>query len=178
MKTRKMLALLTITALSVAALSTASLAQDPRGPMFPFEKVDADKDGKVTKAELDAYRAAESTAMDANADGKLSVEELTAAQLARMTERATAMATKMVENLDTDGDKALSAAELAARPMPAMLFDKADADGDGAVTKAEADALVAEMEERMGGHHGMEGRGKDGHGKPGHRGFWDMMGDN
>jgi len=176
MKIQKMLALLTMTALSVATLSTASFAEGPVGPLFPFETVDADKDGKVTKAELDAYRAAESTAMDANADGKLSVEELTAAQLARMTERATAMATKMVENLDTDGDKALSAAELAARPLPAMLFEKADADGDGAVSKAEADALAAQIEQRMGERHGRGG--KDGHGKPGHRGFWDMMGDN
>lgn len=168
MKTRTMIALLTATALSLAALSTAGLAQERRGPSFPFETVDANKDGKVTEAEFNAYRAAESKAIDANADGTLSVEELTAAHLAKLTERATDMATKMVERMDTDGDNALSAAELVARPMPAMLFDKADTDADGAVTKAELDAMQAQM----AAHHGKKGRGKEGH-----RSFWDMMGD-
>jgi len=170
----KTLTVATLTALSFGALATAGLAQGQKGPMpmFPFETVDADKDGKITQAELDAYRAAEATAMDTNADGKLSAEELTAAHLARMTERATQMATEMVERLDTDGDKALSAAEMAARPMPAMLFEKADTDGDGAVTKAEVEALRGKMTERMGP------RGGRGHDREGHGWFWDMSGDN
>lgn len=173
MKTRKMLTVMTITALTAATLATASFAQEQRGPMFPFEAVDADKDGKVTEAELNAYRAAETATIDANADGKLSVEELTAMHLAKLTERATDMAKKMVERLDADGDKALSAAEMVARPMPAMLFEKADADGDGAVTKAELDAMQAEMQDRKGKHQGKDGQGKSGHGR-----FWGMMGDN
>ena len=168
MKSRMMMTLLTATALGVAALSTAGVAQERLGPTFPFQTVDADKDGKVTEAELDAYRAAESKAVDANSDGKLSVEELTSAQLAKLTARATDMATKMVERMDTDGDNALSAAELISRPMPAMLFDKADTDSDGAVTMAELDAMQA----RMAAHHGKKGRGKEGH-----QSVWDMMGD-
>lgn len=173
MKTQKMLALMTVAALSTAAIASAGFAKGPNGAMFPFAKVDADKDGRVTKVELDAYRAAETKAIDANSDGKLSIDELSAQILARMTERATNMATKMVETLDTDGDKALSAAEMAARPMPAMLFDKADADSDGAVTLAEADALMAEMATRAEGRHG-----KMDHEKSGRLPFWGMMGDN
>ncbi len=173
MKSQRILAMMTATALTAATLATAGFAQEARGPMFPFDTVDADKDGKVTQAELDGYRAAETKAIDANADGKISVEELTANNLARMTERATDMATKMVERLDTDGDMALSAAEMAARPMPAMVFDKADTDDDGAVTKVELDALRAQMAEHKGRRHG-----KDGHGQPGPAGFWGMTDDN
>ncbi len=167
MKHSKTLSLLTLSAVGIAIVAGASYAEGPRGMMFPFETVDADKDGKVTEAEFDAYRAAEAKAMDANADGKLTVEELTAAQLARLTARATEMATKMVEAQDTDGDMALSAAELASRPMPARLFEKADADEDGAVTLAEIEALQDEMEEHQGRH-----------GKSGHKMRHGMMGDN
>lgn len=168
MNTPKNRTLLTLTAVGVAILATASFAQQgPHGMMFPFEAADADKDGKVTMDELNAFRAAEAKAMDANADGKLTVEELTAAQLAKLTARATEMATKMVAAQDTDGDMALSAAELASRPMPAMMFEKADADGDGAVTLAELEAMQAEMGEHAGRH-----------GKGGHKKRHGMMGEN
>lgn len=141
-----------------------------RGPMdgFDFAAVDADKDGKVTEAELDAWRAAAATKMDANGDGKLSADELSAARLAEMTERAKTMADEMVSRLDADGDGFLTAAEMAARPGPAMAFAHLDADGDGAVTEAELQAVQDRMAEgphggmgrhgRHGGDHG-EGRG-------------------
>jgi hypothetical protein len=163
---------------TVAILATGSFAQEQRGKMFPFETVDADKDGQVTKAELDAYQAAQTAATDANSDGKLSVGELTAMHLAEVTERATDMATRMVERLDTDADKALSVAELEARPMPAMMFDKADADSDGAVTKAEFDTFQAEMKDQMGKRQGKDGQGRESHGKSGHGRLRNMMGSN
>ena len=168
---QKTLATLTLAALTAAILTTAVVAQDGPGPMpmFPFDTVDADKDGKVTQPELDAFRAAEAKALDGNADGKLSADELTAMHLARMTERAGVMAAEMIDRLDTDGDMALSATELAARPMPALLFEKADADGDGAVTKAEAETLRAEMVAKMGDRHGKHG---------GRHWGWGMMGGN
>jgi len=167
--TRPMMLPLTLAAL-LAGLASAAPAQDGPpmgpGPAFNFDAVDADKDGKVTQAELDAFRAAEARAIDANADGKLDLAELSAMHLARLTERADDMAARMVERHDTDGDNALSAAELAARPMPAMMFDQMDSDGDGAVTRAEADALRDRMHDRMDGRHG--------HGK--HRGVRDRVG--
>lgn len=184
MNAKNILTALALAAVTGAAFSSAALAERgpmggpmggiemgmDRGPRFDFAAVDADKDGKVTEAELTAWRAAEAGKIDANKDGKLSAEELAAARVAEMTTRATEMATQMVANLDTDGDGLLTAAEMAARPGPAMLFDRADADGDGAVTQAELDALRAEGP-------GGEGRGGEGHGRGHHGGghgwrFW------
>jgi cystathionine gamma-synthase len=54
-------------------------------------------------------------------------QQATAARVAEMTIRATEMATRMVADLDTDGDGLLTAAEMAARPGPARMFDHADA---------------------------------------------------
>lgn len=174
MKYQNVLTALALAAVTGAAFSSAALADrgpkdDMRGmemgmgpgmgmgPRFDFAAVDADKDGKVTEAELTAWRAAEAGKIDANKDGKLSAEELTAARVAEMTARATEMATQMVTDLDTDGDGLLTAAEMAARPGPARMFDRADADGDGAVTQAELDAMRAEGPGGDGegrGHHG------------------------
>ena len=180
MNAKTILTALALAAVTGAAFSSAALAERgpmggmemgmgdgmgmgmgmDRGPRFDFAAIDADKDSKVTEAELTAWRAAEAAKVDANKDGKLSAEELAAARVAEMTTRANEMAAQMVANLDTDGDGLLTAAELAARPGPAMMFDRADADGDGAVTQAELDALRAEGPGGMGegrGHHGGHG---------------------
>lgn len=163
-----------------ATLSTAALADrggpgrmggDMAGPggfaLMQFDEIDADKDGKITQAELDAYRAARVTALDADGDGKISADELKAAQMAQMEERAATMAARMIERMDSDGDGLLSAAELAMPAPPARLFDRLDTDGDGAVSRAEAEAAQARMGERMG-HRG--DRGSRGEG----RGWWGM----
>ncbi|MGL6209903.1 MAG: EF-hand domain-containing protein [Paracoccaceae bacterium] len=155
---------LTLAAVAMAGLSTASLAQNapvpgPK-PVFNFDDIDVDKDGTVTKAELDAHRAAKTAEIDTNADGKLDATELAAMQVKRVTEGAEARAAKMIERLDTDGDKALSTAELAAGPKAEGLFERVDADNDGAITKVEADTAQAEMKQRRGdrkGHHGFWG---------------------
>jgi Ca2+-binding EF-hand superfamily protein len=117
---------------------------------FNFDQLDADKDGKVTEAEIAASRAARVKAADANGDGLMSAEELAAMQLAEMTERATAMAAEMIARMDSDGNGLLSAAEMAARPGPARLFDRIDTDGDGAISRAEADAAAEKMAEGRG----------------------------
>ena len=73
----------------------------------------------------------------------MSVEELTAVQAARLAVLAQERATQMVTRLDSDGDGQLSAAELAARPMPGLILSRIDTDSDGAVTQAELDAARA-----------------------------------
>lgn len=181
MKKNFTLSALTLAGVLAAGLSTVAFAGNGdmggemgmgggMGPMpaFDFATLDADKDGKVTQAEVDAFHAARVAEVDANKDGLLSGDELAAMHLKMMTERANTMAADMVTKLDTDGDKLLSAAEMAARPGPEKMFDMVDTDGDGAITQAEADAAKEKMAERGGrggkGHHGK------GHGHGG--GFW------
>jgi Ca2+-binding EF-hand superfamily protein len=136
------------------------------GPMFDFETLDADKDGKVTKAEVAAARTARVAAADANSDGKLSVDEIAALQMARMAERANDRATRMVAELDADGDGMLTVSELNARPVPDRMFDRMDTDGDDAISQAEFAAMQAQMQDRVQGKRG-RGHGGDGHGQMG-----------
>lgn len=162
---KKTMGLLALTGLVLAALGTAALA-DRRGPegmrgmgpmhMFDFAAADADADGRVTEAELTAWRAGRVTALDSNADGLLSADEIKAGHVARAEARATAMAARMVAEHDADGDGLLSVAEIGAPPLPARLFARADADGDGAITEAELEAMKGRMAHR-GMHAPMRG---------------------
>jgi EF hand len=127
-------------------------------PLVRFDVLDADKDGKVTLAEIEADRAAKVKAADANSDGLMSADELAAMQIAEMTERAKAHASEMVTRLDSDKDGLLSAAELATRPDPAQMFDRIDTDDDGAISRDEATAAADKMAE---GHKGRGHRGHD-----------------
>jgi hypothetical protein len=118
------------------------------GMMFSFDDIDADKDGAVTQAEVDAFKAAQFAKIDANSDGKVTAEELVAFHETQEAARKTEMAGKMIERMDSDADGALTAEELAAMPQPKTLFEMLDADGDGSVTKAEAEAARDHMGKR------------------------------
>ena len=74
------------------------------GPMFDFDTVDANKDGKITADEFKAHRVAEMKAVDADGDGKITAEELTAMHMKAAEARAKAMAPQMLERMDVDGD--------------------------------------------------------------------------
>ncbi|MCU0899018.1 MAG: histidine kinase [Cypionkella sp.] len=151
----------TLVALGFALAGSAALADRMGGmgggmPMMDFTAMDADKDGKVTEAELTAHRAAQIAAVDSDGDGFLTAAELAAAHVKAATERAEARATQMIEHRDADGDGKLSAAEMTVRPMPARLFERLDADQDGALTEAE----LAAARDRMQDARGEGGRGK------------------
>lgn len=181
----EMTRMMTLTAASVLALGAAFVATtavadrgegmgmgEEMGQMrggglagLDFAAIDADKDGKLTPAEIDAYRAAQAKALDADGDGMISAEELTAMHMRGAQERAEAMATMMIQRRDTDGDGKLSAAEMILRPMPARMLERIDTDKDGAVSEAEMEAAQARMSERRKG-----GKHSEKHGKMGHRG--------
>ncbi|MES2434269.1 MAG: hypothetical protein V4586_10630 [Pseudomonadota bacterium] len=148
--------------LVAALMGAAAFAQDakPKPPheKFDFATLDADKDGKVTKAEVEAFRAAKVKAMDANADGKISADELAAPRIAAATDRINQRSADMVKDMDSDGDGLLTAAEMATRPGPEKLFDRIDANADGAVTQDEVDAARKAMHEKHGKGHGKHGK--------------------
>jgi Ca2+-binding EF-hand superfamily protein len=181
--TRSLLSILALVAVTGAALSTAVQAQDAEAPAadlagtgpdlsiggIDFATLDTDKDGKISAAEMAAFRTARVTEADTDQDGKLSAAELSAMHLARMQARAEAMATRMIERHDADGDGLLTVAEMATPPAPQRLFERADTDGDGALSEAELQAArdrMAEMREGRG-----KGRGH-GHGRGDHGAGW------
>jgi hypothetical protein len=97
---------------------------------------------------------------------------------AQLQARSDNFANRMIANLDSDGDGALSVAEMAAgNGRSTKMFDRVDSDDDGAISQAEADAAQAKMAEHRGGsggHHGGKGGHGGGHdgGKGGFGGFW------
>ncbi len=157
-----------IVLLSATIGSAAFAERGPRGGEGPgemmlqmFDTIDADKDGKITEAEIEAHRAAEFKAADTNADGMLSAEEMAARELARMQARATERATRMIEEMDDNADGSLSAEEMN-QTVRERRFSQMDTDGDGAVSKAEAEAVM----ERFAGGRKHRGDGM-GHGMGG-----------
>lgn len=109
MKTTPLLILGTL--LSAASFATAQEKpkREPRpATQEELEKFDTDKDGKLSKEEREAARAAREKEFDKDGDGKLNDEERKAMREAREK--------KMIEKFDKDGDGKLSDEEKKAIP--------------------------------------------------------------
>lgn len=155
--TRSKMTLAAVLALATAAGGTVALAhgkdgtqRGDRGARMEqrFAEMDADKDGKVSAAEMRAAREARFAKADADGDGKLTVEELDAARQARRMERLE----RMVVWLDADGDGMLSADEF--DPHRGRMLARLDADGDGALSQEEMRDAGKRFHRRHGDHHG------------------------
>ena len=162
-----------------AGVATAQQAQTPdQAPdqpgrwMAQLMLMDTNKDGQITKAEADAYRAGQEKAMDANGDGVISMDEMKAG-MARMmgvepTGRAGQMGEMRFARLDTNGDGALSADEMAADNRFTQIFKRIDQNGDGTLDKDELAQAQTWAQEHRGKKHGRRGDcGDRGFGKPG-----------
>lgn len=112
----------------------AQHGQHGRGP--DFGALDSDGDGWITRAELDAMRAARFAEADSDGDGKLSAAELEA--------RGAQRAARMMKRLDANGDALLAPEEIAQARRgggPDRMFARADSDGDGSLSQAEFEAM-------------------------------------
>lgn len=162
--TRKGIAILAVSALTLAGVAAFATGAphhrmhgwDHRGEHRGefragalFERLDADKDGAVTRAEVDAARAERFAAVDADKDGAVTLAELTA----MLTKRAETQASRMMMRADSDDDGVLSPDEMGGR-RHARMFERLDADGDGVVTKAEVDEMRARYGHRQGRREG------------------------
>ncbi len=130
-------------AMLMGAVSVADARSDADRP--GFEALDSNGDGQLTKAEMDAHRAARFSRIDTDGDGLLSQAELEASG----AERAERRARRIISHLDKDGDGKLSETEMRAGGRgDGRLFERADTNNDGTVSKAEFDAVSAKLAER------------------------------
>ncbi len=127
-------------------------AQDNRGPgpRMDFATLDADGNGEIDAADLEALRQSRFAELDADGDGMVSEEEFVAHAAARSSERAA----EMFARLDADGDGMLSRDTLQSRGrgnMGERLLRRADTDNSGGVSEEEFDAAMERLAERRGG---------------------------
>lgn len=114
---RRAIILLAGTAIAIAFGATAFAETVPGkspGERFRtqfFERLDADKDGKITKTEYAASRTAEFKAADKNGDGAVDKDEFAAYG----DQRRGAFVDRMFARLDRNGDGKLTAEEMASR---------------------------------------------------------------
>ena len=143
-------------AVLISALGTAAIAQTApeeadRGSRLDemFAAIDADQDGKITREEIAAHRAAVFAAADTNGDGVLNSEELAARELARSAERLPDRTARMIERMDGNGDGSLSPDEIGEGPLE-KRFVGIDTDNDGTISKAEAETVAELFAEQRG----------------------------
>jgi Ca2+-binding EF-hand superfamily protein len=181
----------TMLALSIAALATAGAAiaqhedghgKDPMGDKTitraemqqhsaqMFDRLDANKDGKIDAADRDAQQGAMFDRLDADKDGKLSRQEFAGAhqqgpdgageRQGRMGMRgdrggSDGMARMMLRRADANKDWTVTREEFAA--AAASHFDEVDANKDGAVSVDERKAAHARMRDMMKARKGQQG---------------------
>ncbi|WP_316014210.1 calcium-binding protein [Roseobacter sp. HKCCA0434] len=135
-----------------ALLVTMTLAGTASAQPFDFDSLDADGNGEITQAELDAHRAARFAEADTNGDGELDAAELAAMAEARRAERAA----RMVARADADGSGGISLDEMPGSDRRGDRFERIDANGDGAISREEAEEARGH---RRGHRDGRPGRG-------------------
>lgn len=145
----------------IAVLATGfALAEDRHGRqgagqrpgLQMFATLDADGDGKITKAEIAEHQEAQFAERDLDGDGSISKEELVAAMASKMQARMGQMADRMLEKQDANGDGVINPGEMTGNRL-ADMFDRLDADGDGAISIEEMAAHDGKRGGQFGGEH-------------------------
>lgn len=149
MKSATFISAIVLSAVTVTGTTALAKGFRDRGPIN-FQELDADGDGQVTKAELEAHRTQMFTSADANGDGKLSVEEMQA----EVQKKANDRVTEMFARHDSNNDGFLTTDEMPKPRRAGMMFDRIDADGNGSLSEQE----FANARDKMGRHHKKGGR--------------------
>jgi len=117
-------------------------------PWYPnFAAADADHDGKVTRAEADAWHAAHGPMMDHDHDHDGDMDDADCGHgMGHDGDAHSAPMPPDFAGLDRNGDGYLTLAELPQSYWARDHFTAIDANGDGQVSRAEFDAHHAMME--------------------------------
>lgn len=140
----------TLALLSLIVMASAQAGEGPPAGKPGGARVDANKDGIVTREEAQTHPrlSAGFDAADTNRDGQLDAAEMSAhreAMHAEMRVRADAR----WKAADTDGDGSLSREEAqASMPRVAERFDEFDANADGRVGREEMHQYRSREERR------------------------------
>ena len=113
-----------------------------------FETFDANEDGRITQAEIDAFRKGQFDEHDANKDGKLTLQEYQNLWLSVMRERMV----DAFQRHDDDGNAEVTLEEFSERFS--RMVRRMDNDGDGAITR---DDLRSRFGNRGGPRDGRRG---------------------
>jgi hypothetical protein len=158
---RSTLAALLGSAALVVAVPLAAQAErggDRHGGMRGehMKAVDANGDGDISKAEVEAFQAKIFAEADTNKDGSLTLAEMNAHHEAMEAKRKAERQQAMFAKLDADGNGKVSQAEFASQSRAMRGMERMDTDGDGTVTEEEREAARAKMKEHRGkwGHRG------------------------
>ncbi len=127
-------------AAALLTTSSAAFAQTRPNMEALFEQADTNHDGKVTKDEFLAARAAQFASFDRNGDGYIDEQDFPKRMMAMS--QAHAHFAELLKQFDTNGDGRISRQEFTQGPTP--IFDQADADHDG-VLNAQELAAAKEM---------------------------------
>jgi len=92
-----------------------------------FQEMDANHDGKVTQAEIEAFESARAAEIDANHDGKITADEIQAFREKERTKREAARLARM----DSNGDGTVSVQEYEAAQT--WRLARMDRNGDGTI---------------------------------------------
>ena len=136
--------------LALAMTPMMAQAKGGHGPRITFEELDADANGSVTEAEMQAHRAAGFATADTDGDGSLSRAELEAKMKSGKEGRMERRLDKMMERMDADENGSLSKEEMAdaGGERKGKGFSRMDKDGNGEISKAEFDEM---SKKRRGG---------------------------
>lgn len=105
-------------------------------PDDKFAKMDTDGDGKISRTEHAAGAQRMFAEMDANSDGIVTAAEMDAKKDARPGDKMSA--SEKIQMIDQNADGRLTAAEHTAGSE--TMFGKMDTDGDGSLSKEELKA--------------------------------------
>ena len=127
-------------ATTAALVFSPATAKDHWGNKPEFSTLDDNGDGQITKAEVQAHRAAEFVKVDIDGNGSLSAEELMAKVDERCSKKMEKRVKWMFKDLDADGTGTVELAEMQAKRSGERMFGHLDANEDGMISQEEFDA--------------------------------------